>query len=31
MYINKCNIIQTVLSAVEEFMGSEKGDLGARR
>lgn len=31
MYIIRCNIIQNVLSAVEEFMRSQKGDVGEER
>lgn len=30
MYINKCNIIQNVVSAIEKFMGAEKRDVRAQ-
>lgn len=31
MYINKCNMIQNVISAIEEFMGAGERDVRAQR
>lgn len=31
MYIKQCNMIQNVVSAIEEFMGAGKRDVRAQR